>query len=270
MVRGQTYWILLSGAVVLVVSSAIVGYFSPEPNAGFRDASAVLALATSLAVGIERTIEGFWTAIGQLKSAWWPLDVPDHAMEKLAANLTKTLTPLFQQVDAKVAQAATAGAWTEEQMASAKGELAKLQQAINDAVAAGVGGGHGMAAAGAIRKQVAALEQQYQLSGPTVQAVRDQLDGLVSFITTFRENPGRRLISLFMGAILGLGAAGLLGLDMVHAAAGTTSTSSFHWGVAVTGLVLGLGSSPTHELIRSIQEYKQSRKAESGSTPSVS
>src|SRR5712692_3564417 len=261
MVRRQTYLILLIGAVVLLASSAIVGYFSPQPNAGFRDASAVLALATGLAVGIERTIEGFWTTIGQLKSAWWPLDVPDKAMETLTANFTKTLGPFFAQVNATAARAAAAGSWTEQQIAAAKDELATLERAINDAVAAGIGGGHAIAATSAIRKQVTVLEQRYQLSGPTLQAVRDQLDGIASFVATFQENPGRRLISLFMGAILGLGAAGLLGLDMVHAAAGTASTSGFHWGVAVTGIVVGLGSSPTHELIRSIQEYKQSQKA---------
>jgi hypothetical protein len=31
-------------------------------------------------------------------------------------------------------------------------------------------------------------------------------------------------------------------------------------GVAITGLVVGLGSGPTHEVIRAIQQYKETQK----------
>jgi hypothetical protein len=41
-----------------------------------------------------------------------------------------------------------------------------------------------------------------------------------------------------------------------------------YWGVAITGLVMGLGSNPTHEVIRAIQEVKKSRKSGNDPVPS--
>ena len=37
-------------------------------------------------------------------------------------------------------------------------------------------------------------------------------------------------------------------------------------GAAVTGLVMGLGATPTHELIKTLQETKKNRKAENNAS----
>jgi len=86
-------------------------------------------------------------------------------------------------------------------------------------------------------------------------------------VATFKDNPGRRLISICAGAILGLIAAWALGLDAFQAAYQAPPGDvvggvppQWQWGIAVTGLLMGLGSTPTHEVIKLVQEVKKSRK----------
>ena len=78
------------------------------------------------------------------------------------------------------------------------------------------------------------------------------------------------LISLFAGAILGIVIAGFFSLDLFQAILQPNNTIPAwgrltHPGVAVTGLINGLGSSPTHEIIQAIQSFKQNQQAQSAS-----
>jgi hypothetical protein len=94
------------------------------------------------------------------------------------------------------------------------------------------------------------------VTGKANQAIAD----LSALAQGFADNPGRRLISLWLGMLLGLAAAAVLHLDLVA----TTVGSSAAWhgsGVALTGIALGLGSGPVHEVVQSIQAYKVSQKA---------
>jgi hypothetical protein len=91
-------------------------------------------------------------------------------------------------------------------------------------------------------------------------------DGVTSFVNSFKENPGRRLISIYFGMLLGLALAWLIGLDLFQATGGLSETASLtltsHMGVACTGLILGLGASPTHEVISILKEVKLRRRDE--------
>jgi hypothetical protein len=69
--------------------------------------------------------------------------------------------------------------------------------------------------------------------------------------------------------------AGVVGMDVFQAtlspeavgaaqAAGQSAARLFPYvGVAVTGLVIGFGSDPTHQVIEVLKEYKKARKAAS-------
>jgi hypothetical protein len=89
-----------------------------------------------------------------------------------------------------------------------------------------------------------------------------------SFVDSLNDNPGRRIISIYVGMLLGVAVAVVLALDVFNATLGTVLQSaipgwadhSFKWGVVVTGLVMGLGSNPTHELIKALQTYKQNQQ----------
>src|SRR5207244_2208268 len=101
------------------------------------------------------------------------------------------------------------------------------------------------------------------------------VSGLTDFVATFKDNPGRRLYSVLLGVVIGVLVAAVFGLDLFAAiqsapvAAGAPAVKSGSLfdplpslGIAVTGLVMGLGSNPTHEVIRAIQEFKKAKKAE--------
>jgi hypothetical protein len=85
-----------------------------------------------------------------------------------------------------------------------------------------------------------------------------------TFLSTFSDNPGRRLISIAAGAFLGLLVAGAFGLDIFEAVSNEAPPPTgalFALGVVCTGLVMGLGSSPTHEAVQALQQLKNARKA---------
>jgi hypothetical protein len=89
------------------------------------------------------------------------------------------------------------------------------------------------------------------------------ISSISDFVATFKDNPARRLISIVIGAILGLVVAGFMRLDIVAAAGGIEFGNNGlgnGLGVAITGLLVGLGSSPTHEAVRALQKYKESKK----------
>lgn len=133
----------------------------------------------------------------------------------------------------------------------------------------------------------AATAQRYILDdaaseiGAKVNVAIKALGGLSDFVASFADNPGRRLISLGLASILGLIVAGAFRLDIFNAILAPASGNapvplhsadhlwflpiaySIYPGVILTGFLLGLGSAPTHEVIRVLQEYKNSQKRES-------
>ena len=91
--------------------------------------------------------------------------------------------------------------------------------------------------------------------------------GITDFVATFKDNPGRRMISLFGGALVGLLMAWALHLDVFRTVLETPAPAQPavllpFVGVALTGMLMGLGANPTHEVIRILQEIKNRRKAD--------
>jgi hypothetical protein len=93
---------------------------------------------------------------------------------------------------------------------------------------------------------------------------------------SFKDNPGRRLISLYVGAMAGLAVAGIFGLDLFsavmaepsgEAAASSPLTAHPKLNIVLSGIIMGLGASPTHEVIRLVQEYKERQKGGNATTP---
>lgn len=124
--------------------------------------------------------------------------------------------------------------------------------------------------------------------GHAVLVAGQAVDSVGSFIATFKDNPGKRLLSLELGALAGLAVAGMLGVDVFRAVLSPDSKAdiAFNWptsidgiwswivtapflGVAATGLLLGLGSNPTHEVIGALQQYKIDKKVAGAPTGSV-
>ena len=102
------------------------------------------------------------------------------------------------------------------------------------------------------------------------------LSGLSDFLATFKDNPGRRLLSIEIGIFAGILVAAVGGLDVIAGVQnqGVTDPTKLLpmtiGGIVFTGLVMGLGSSPTHEVIQTLQQYKEQRKLDAAPSASAS
>ena len=102
-------------------------------------------------------------------------------------------------------------------------------------------------------------------------------DRASAIIASFQDNPARRLAALVLGASIGVLVAAGVGLNLFAATLvgpdGSTSDLprlvAGTFGVLLTGVVIGLGSAPTHEVVKSLQTYKDSRTAPSSVTTMV-
>jgi hypothetical protein len=279
MTRDTTITVLAVGIVVLLIAMGVVAWFVPPHDV--KDAAATLAIITATAVGIERILETFWAFMGQIQHSWWPLNVVGTQVEKMLSDLNNTLNPFYAEAKQAIDDAVTAGKFAREKVAAAKQNIDGLQQQLQDyakALESMKPDNQKLQLFTALAAQgVADFQKTYpDIAYVTVRA--DQaINAMSAFATTFKDNPARRFISIIAGGFLGVAVAGLLGLDLFKAAGGTEISfdipldiqnvlgiqidhRTLNFGVALTGLVMGLGSNPTHEVIRAVQEYKKGRK----------
>lgn len=276
---------LVIATIVIIVEIVLVGWLFKEwkwfpIGNNVINSSVLAAVLAGSAVGIERIIEFGWTAIGLTKGTAWPLVKVGGKIGGLADDLDKQMQPFYTQANAALTVAADMPEAAKAKVASAKTALDDLQAQLNDLI-----------------KKGEINNQQLQILAATASArieqindVSKDLDGaaavakqaisvLSSVADGFQDRPGRRLISLYAGAFLGLLVASALGLDIFQVLPEGTSTlatatptatpasstvaqavSSSTLGVIFTGLVIGLGSSPTHEVIKLVQEVKKNFK----------
>ncbi len=96
------------------------------------------------------------------------------------------------------------------------------------------------------------------------------VEGVADLLATFKSNPGRRLLSILFGVFAGVGIAGVFGLDVLAGAQNAALeqptedelTAITLGGILLTGLVMGLGSSPTHEVIAFLTKSKEKRQVD--------
>ncbi len=269
----QQIWSYFIGfTLLLFVVMGFVAHYSAAPNVGFASASAVLTLIGGVAVGIERIMEVFWTFMSQFKGSWWPLNAVGQQVNNLVSSLDAKLEPFFEETNAAIDEMAKMEKWSQEKVAAAKKEVDDLRARLNKLKELAPDNQRINMIATAAFQGVSYLEKKYPELQYKASVAHQAIAGMSDFVASFKENPGKRLISIYIGAILGMIVAGAVGLDLFLAAMGVQSapqkTGFFpYWGVAFTGLVMGLGSGPTHEIIRTIQEIKKSRKSDNDPVP---
>ncbi len=253
---------LIWATIVLVVAVVLTAFLPIALIGGFKDATAVITIVTLTSVGIERVIEGFWTYIGLTKNSWWPFNTISQNISNMVSDLDKVLTPFYQQLTQAVEDAKSAEKWTDEQYTAAKKEITDFQASIDQLTKLAPGNQLALSIASAASQLASGFKQKYTTLD-TVATFADQaISGFAYFIVTPSDTLGRRLISLYLGMIIGVVIAGVFGLDLLRAIF-QIPTIAFHYGVVFTGLVIGLGSSPTHEVIQLLQQWKTSLKTQS-------
>jgi hypothetical protein len=260
------------GIAALGVTMLLVALFAPASSAKFADATAMLAFITGAAVTIERIIEAMWTVLGGTLGTYWPLSWVRKQTDTLVSSLDATVTTVQTQVQRVLAQVEGSTVWAQEQLPRIQGEMTALRDRIAELRTMAPDNQRLQLAAASAAQYINGLEKAYSSKSPELQralnTAKATIDGMQDFLASFKDNPGRRLISIFLGAIIGVVVAGAFGLDVFKAVLDNQDTRNIGH-ILITGVMIGLGSSPTHEVIRAIQEYKKNRKGENASRPDL-
>ena len=268
--KGLWIGIGVAAAALLIFLFYLAAFHPAALNFKFSSYAVALGMIGAVAVGIERVIEMFWTLLGLINDREWPLGHWGAEYQKLVANLDTSLDPLYQQANQALTKVAQAKGWAMDNidLNKARDELKVIQGSL-DNLKDSVNNDQFQSASTAALKGIASLQRNYpddeelnRMANIAGQAV----DGAINFVSSFKENPGRRLISIYIGMLLGLCMAWVTGLDVFQATLGAANSLSgsinSHLGVAFTGLVLGLGASPTHEVIQLLKEAKIGKQQE--------
>ena len=259
---------LIIGVIVVGALALLVGFLGhPDQTTTSAAAAGVLILVPALAVGVERVLELFWSLVDQLASSpFWPLNAPARELQDLAISLNPILQPVLNQAATVVAGWSQDTDEAQAKLRAAQGAVDSLKQAA-DAVANTPSSTTGLQTVSTALDSVDKMIDDPRVSG-AVAAATVGIQGLSASIGSLLDNPGRRVMSLVLGSIIGLVMVWWLGLDVIHAALNApptqhTTLANLHtlqWGMVATGLVIGLGASPAHDLISAILAYKQSQQ----------
>jgi hypothetical protein len=283
---------------VLVACGLIGAFIAPEvPNTGFKDAASVLAFVSLAAVAIERSIEGGFSAMSGRFGEWWPLRAVRAEFDTFEASTNRVLGPVTKDTLDQLAAAKQVALAAGADVASIQGlidgvtrEQARLAQQLDDVQKKLPPGSARLARLGEINTAMATtLHDAHQLSAQATtgaQAALREASDLAEraslIISSFGDNPARRMAALLLGASLGMLIAAGIGLNLFAAtlappagAADLAGLLAGKVGVVLTGIVIGLGSAPTHEVVKSLQAYKEARSGSvavptmtTGSSPS--
>lgn len=272
MTRTRTMLITLIATLILVLIAWIMSISFPGNNIGFKDSAAAIAFIDGAAIVIERIIELFWTIIGGIWGTYFPLNIVNNQVKTMVNELDSSLMPIYQQARNAVEELSKAGKLTGDALANAKAEIDELEARFVEVKNLAPDNQRIQLLTAAASQHVSYLEQKYIPNlTKTIGVANIAIDGLQNFISSFKDNPGRRLISIYLGASLGVIIAGVFGLDVFQATLEIDPQNIKYPALHIigTGFLMGLGSSPTHEVIRAIQEYKKNRKGENIAKPDL-
>ena len=259
----------------LGIVAAIVFILRYEPAKAGTQAVATITFITGAAVGIERVIEGFWNLLGSRIGVYWPMTSISRQVHGLETELMEAVVPFQDKLKAALQKAAGDDETLQARLTTGAADISKMQQRLGEIRAHAPSNQRMQLLAASASQSVNFLATKYQEYLPELRngvALADTaIGGMQDFLATFKDNPGRRLLSLYLGMLLGLLLAGLFGLDVFAATGGATDGLPATAGLRIvaTGLLIGLGSNPTHEVIQALQEYKKGRKGENTSKPKL-
>jgi len=253
----RVYWSLAIGVALIGALAALEWRYGMPVGTTVASATGVLAVVGALAVGIERVIEGFWTIVDAVASN------PHNPFYIDAKRLDAFTTQIASDVQKPLDGLSKALAAANDEAVKTRTEKSDVQKQVDGLLASVnliVNNQHNpksWPALGALQAGLADLSSALDNADlqKYAQTALAGLGDLSSFAASLTENPGRKTLSLMAGCLVGLGVTWVLGLDAIHAALGSPNGTT--WGMVATGLAVGLGANPTHELIGVLQNYKQ-------------
>jgi hypothetical protein len=255
-IAGWGWGTIAIGIVAVFGGVAGIGLFWDKLHSASMDTTTAVAVIAGTAVVIERVLEFIWTLVDQVSNDW-PNAIGQEVSGFVSA-LSVQVAPFVERAKAEVDLLKKSNTTFGAEAAKIESTLASIQTATNGLAKSAPDAQRIQYIAKLMIDTTATLRRFERPVDDVHQFAAAALDQLTAFLATFADNPGRRLISILFGSLLGLVLAISLGLDVFRAATGAVGAR--WWGVALTGLVMGLGSSPTHEVILALQEFKKNQK----------
>ncbi|HEY0071360.1 MAG TPA: hypothetical protein VGE04_15450 [Chloroflexia bacterium] len=271
--------ILVYGLLVLIVLAVIAGLVSANPGGKAGEMTATLALITSVAIGIERAQEVFWMAIDSKYGDWWPFTLVTRPIKDLQTRLTGELPAYLTNAGKLVTDLQNSGKL-------AQGELEKLNKNLEEAKEQLTKLRDSLPKGKDLESLLTALQanlKNVQAKIPEGQQGLEfgnaALDIVASVLDSAKDNPARRVIGMFIGSAAGIVIAAMFGLDLFWAVLGKETAFYFgsepnlltlHAGVSISGIIIGLGADPTHQVVRLLEERKKQAKKDNRTDESTS
>lgn len=255
-------------AVLVLVTALIVGFVSGGaalPSTP-KEAGAAIALVGSIAVGIERVQELFWSLVDFNVGPGWPFGFLTKPIKDVTNEVSSVLPGYLTQANDFLTKTKADGTLAQEKLATLESDLISAQEQLDKLT-------KGLPADGAARGFVSAFTTRLQriqgvlpIGDAALSTGQGAIDILDNLLAKMQSNPGRRTIGMLAGTILGMIICAMLNVDMLNAIFGATY-SRFQLGIVATGILVGLGADPTHQVIRLLEESKNRIKSQSP-TPS--
>jgi hypothetical protein len=222
---------ILIGLGVLLAALIVVVALIPVDVPG-KEGAGILALVTAGAVAIERILESFWNMVGTSRLGnGWPLKPIGERLDAFIDELNGPLNDFYEQAKPRVNEATEASEKLAPWLDSANGYLDDLRKRIKKLQQLEPGDLQAREIpAGATRAGIG-LQKHYPDLRDRAAAANKALASVNKFVQAFEDNPARRLMSLYAGAVLGLLAAVILGLDAIQAVFGAVPSDGLLEGV---------------------------------------
>jgi hypothetical protein len=266
--KGLLFVIL--GIATFLALFIFVSLAEVNTKAAASTATAMLAIITATAIGIERAIETFWSLVGQLAHAWWPFNKMYSQVTDLEADVKSRVIKTQEAIDNALSKANSAEEAAEKGLTQAKEEIDKLNARITELQKLAPGNQRISLFAASVSQGIGMVAQYQPQIEYNLRLVDQSVAGLTDFAASFKENPLRRIINIWAGAMLGMVVAYLVRFDIFSAVLGENSQPANWWphlSIALTGLIVGLGSNPTHDVIAALQEVKKHRASQNQPGP---
>ena len=273
-------WAPTGMLLLLLLVFVVTSVFANNRNVSLGGTAQAIALTSFIALAIERLIELAWLTVARMKNAWWPFNQLAAEVDRRVSNINQLSEKFFSDaiVEAEKLKGDTASAvklhddaskWIAEFQKEAEAALKDVKD--NDRVAA---------ASQSLFTSAAKVELLLGRSAPHVALVQQAAVGLADFTASVKDNPAKRMLSILFGSTLGMLITLTLGLDAISASLYEGNTKTFaswsFWiftldgvGVALTGILLGFGAAPTHEVLKALEQIRKARAASINPDPQV-
>ncbi|MDQ2771859.1 MAG: hypothetical protein M3Y54_15325, partial [Bacteroidota bacterium] len=243
--KAHRFWnsVVQWAAPLSVLGLVLLAVWVPSPSAkGPVQIAVTVAVITGAAVAVERFIEGFWNLLASNIGVYWPMTSISQQVHALENELAEAMQPFHDQLHNSLSQVQQVAVQAPGFLDAAQRDMLRMKARFDDIRAHAPSNQRMQLLAASASQSVNFLVTKYGEHLPELRAGTALADtaigGMQDFLVTFKDNPGRRLLSIYMGALLGLTLAWVFQLDVFAAVASAPAGAAAAGGLAPAAPVL--------------------------------